>query len=99
MMSRLSTGVKTQMQQSELAFQHVMLELLKQELNGPVPLSLLQYTGGIMDIELILDMTDEEIDGLHYFKPEAYTSSTPSKDEDVKPKTILVRRELPIGYK
>ena len=99
MMSRLSTGVKTQMQQSELAFQHVMLELLKQELNGPVPLSLLQYTGGIMDIELILDMTDEEIDTLHYFTTEVDTSSPPSKEDDVKPKTVTVRRELPTGYK
>ena len=99
MMSRLSAGVKTQMQQSQLAFQHVMNELLKQELDGPVSLSLLQYTGNVMDIELILDMTDEEIDGLHYFTPEVDSSSLPSEEMDVKPKTTLVRRELPTGYK
>ena len=99
MMSRLSAGVKTQMQQSQLAFQHVMNELLKQDLDGPVSLSLLVYTGNSMDIELILDMTDEEIDNLHYFTQEVDESSPPTKDEDVKPRTKLVRRELPTGYK
>ena len=73
-MSRLSAGVKTQMQQSQLAFQHVMNELLKQDLDGPVSLSLLVYTGNSIDIELILDMTDENIDNLNYFTQEADTS-------------------------
>merc|ERR1711953_1495584 len=44
-------------------------------------------------------MTDKEIDSLYYLTPEVDTSSPPSKDEDVKPNTILVRRELPTGYK
>ena len=76
-----------------------MNEFLKQELDGPVSLSLLEYTGNVMDIELVLNMTDKEIDSLYYLTPEVDTSSPPSKDEDVKPKTILVRRELPTGYK
>ena len=50
MMSGLSAGVKTQMKQSQLAFQHVMNELLKKDLDGPVSLSLLVYTGNSMDI-------------------------------------------------
>ena len=92
-------GTKTHLRQSKLAFQYVMNELLKQELDGPVSLSLLQYTGNVMDIELILGMTDEEINNLHYFKTEVDTSSPPSKLDDVKPKTVTVRRNLPTGYK
>ena len=49
-MSRLSVERKTQMQQSDLSFKYVMNELLKQELDGIVALSLLEYTGNIMDI-------------------------------------------------
>ena len=68
MMSRISVGVKTQMQQSELAFYHVLNELLKQDLDGSVVLSLLEYTGNVMDIELVLNITDAEIDNLYYLK-------------------------------
>ena len=110
MMSRLSVGVKTQMQQSELAFQHVMNELLKQDLDGPVALSLLEYTGNVMDIELVLNMTDSEIDNLYYLKEVPDTSSSEDADEDedesdeeedAKPKTTtsVVRIALPTGYK
>ena len=98
-MSGLSADVKTDIQQSETAFRNVMHELIKQELNGPVPLSLLEYTGNVMDLELVLNMTDEEIDNLHYLVQEVDTSAPPSKEEDVKPKTIIVRRDLPTGYK
>ena len=103
MMSRLSVGVKTQMQQSELAFQHVLNELLKQDLDGPVALSLLEYTGNVMDIELVLNMTDAEIDNLYYFKEVADTSppDDEEEEEDKKPKaaTSVVRIALPTGYK
>ena len=74
MMPRLSVGVKTQMQQSELEFQHVINKLMKQDIDGPVALSLLEYTGNVMDIELVLNMTDSEIDNLYYFKEVADTS-------------------------
>ena len=60
-MSGLSADVKTDIQQSETAFRNVMHELIKQELNGPVPLSLLEYTGNLMDLDLVLNMTDDEI--------------------------------------
>ena len=102
MMSKLSVGVKTQMQQSKLAFEHVINELLKQELDGPIALSLLQYTGNTPDIELVLDMTDDDICDLHYFVQEVDTPSAPSKkeeDKDGKSKTVIVRRDLPRGYK
>ena len=103
MMSRLSVGVKTQMQQSELAFQHVLNELLKQDLDGPVALSLLEYTGNVMDIELVLNMTDSEIDNLYYFKEVADTSPPDEEEEEegekVKVSTSVVRIALPTGYK
>ena len=76
-----------------------MLELLKQTLDKPIPLSLLVYTDNTKDIGLILDMHHSEVDNLHYFVQEIDTSSPPSKDVDIKPKTNLFRRELRTGYK
>ena len=101
MMSKLSAGVKTQAQQSELAFRHVINELLKYELDSPIALSLLEYTGNSMDIELVLDMADDDIDNLHYFTKEVDTSYSPPDDEseDAKPKFIVVRRDLAKGLK
>ena len=101
MMSRLSVGVKTQMQQFELAFQHIINELLKYELDSPISLSLLEYTGNSIDIHLVLDMTDDEIDDLHYFTKEVDTSSLPTKEEteDTKPKVTILRRDLAKGFK
>ena len=102
MMSRLSVGVKTQMQQSELAFKYFMNELLKQELDGIVALSLLEYTGNIMDIEMVLNMTDDEIDNLYYLKEVPVTSPSnedEEEDEEAKPKTSVKMIALPTGYK
>ena len=53
MMSKLDLGVRTQAQQSELAFEHVITQLLKQELDGPIALSLLEYTGNTKDMSKI----------------------------------------------
>ena len=89
-MSSLNAGVKTATQQAQIAFQHAIKVLMDQELDGPVALSLIEYTTGSMDLRLVLNMTDEEIDSLYFLTPEVDTSSLPSKDEDVKPKTILV---------
>ena len=56
-----------------------------------------------MDIELVLNMTDAEIDNLYYFK-EVVDTSPPDdeeEEEDKKPKaaTSVVRIALPTGYK
>ena len=102
MMSRISVGVKTQMQQSELAFQHVMTELLKQELDSIVALSLLEYTGNIMDIELVLNMTDAKIDDIYYLKDVQDISPSnddEEEDQEAKPKTSVKMIALPTGYK
>ena len=97
MMSKLDLGVKTQMQQSELAFDYVITELLNQKLDGPIALSLLEYMGNTKDIQLVLDMSDNDIDDLHYFTQQVDTSSTSSKDE--KGDITIVKRDLPKGFK
>ena len=81
MMSKLDIGVKTQIQQSELAFNHVITELLNQGLDGPIVLSLLEYTENTKDIQLVLDMSDNDIDELHYFIQQVDISSASLKDK------------------
>ena len=98
-MSTLNAGVKTATQQAQIAFQHAIKVLMEQELDGPVALSLIEYTSGSMDLRLVLNMTDEEIDLLYYFAQELDTSSPPSKDDDAKPKTVMIKRDLGTGYK
>ena len=98
-MSELSNTVIQSAQLSETAFDNIMLELLKQTLDKPIPLSLLVYTDNTKDIGLILDMHHSEVDSLHYFVQEVDTSSPPSNEQDVKPPIIMVRRELATGCK
>ena len=98
-MSELSDNVINQVQQSEIAFKNVMHEFFNQQLNGPVPLSLLEYTENLMDIRLIVAMTDDEADDLYYFVPEVDTPSPTGKEDDVKPQIKMVRKELSKGYK
>ena len=99
MATTLSAGVMSHMQQSETAFDNIMHELLKQTSDKPIALSLLVYTGNTKEIELVLDMSHDEIDSLHYFAPEVDTSPPSSKADDVKPPIKMVRRELATGYK
>ena len=99
MTSELSYSAIKQVQQSETAFKNVMHELLNQELNGPVPQSLLVYTGNVMDIRLILDMTDDEIDDLYYFAPEVDTSLPSNAEDDAKSSIKMIKRDLPKCYK
>ena len=97
-MSDISAGVKTRLQQSQRAFKHVINELFSQELDGPIASSLLLVTPA-MDIRDILNLHDEEVNRLHYYTQELDTSSPPSKDDDAKPTTVNVKRDLPEGYK
>ena len=99
MADKLSASVMEQMHQSETAFKNVTHEFFNQKLNGPVPLSLLEYTENLMDIRLIVAMTDDEADDLYYFVPEVDTPSPTGKEDDVKPQIKMVRKELPKGYK
>ena len=97
MMSKLNLGVKAQMQQSDLAFYHVITKLLNQKLDGTIALSLLEYMGITKDIQLVLDMSDNDIDDLHYFIQQVDTSSIPPKDE--KGDITIVKLDLPKGFK
>ena len=49
------------------AFQYVINNLLEQELDGPIGMSLLEHTKGSKEIDLVSNMTDYEIDKLHYY--------------------------------
>ena len=101
MMSSIKDGVLTQSQKSEKAYNYVIQNLFKQDLDGPISSSLLVYTGDMPDIIQVLEMGEEDIDDLYYYK----SSISTSQDEDeetktlTKPKPITVRHELPKGSK
>ena len=44
-MSATESGVMTRAQKSEAAFRHVITNLFRQDMDGPIALSLLEYTG------------------------------------------------------
>ena len=101
MMSSIEDGVLTQSQKSEKAYNYVIKNLFRQDLDGPISSSLLVYTGNMPDIMQVLEMGDEDIDDLYYFKS---SISTPQDEEEetkklTKPKTITIRYELPKGSK
>ena len=64
MMSDIKQGVTTASAQAERAYKHVIQNLIGQELSGRISLSLLEYTGNVMDIREVVNMTDDEIDQL-----------------------------------
>ena len=76
-----------------------MNELFMMELDSHVSMSFLEYTKGSMDINIVINLTDNEIDGLHYFAPEVDALSPASKEDNIKPPVKMVRREIPTGYK
>ena len=96
-MSKIDLGMTTQMQQSELSFDQVITELLNQKIDGIIALSLLEYMGNTNDIQLVLDMSDNDIDDLHYFIQQVDTSPAPLKDE--KGGTTIVKQDVPKGFK
>ena len=53
--------------------------------------------GNTKDIHLVLDMSDNDIDDLHYFIQQVDTSSSSPKDEIGD--TTIVKRDLPKGFK
>ena len=58
------------------ALQHIITKILKQELDGPIAMSLSQHTKGSTDIEPLLNITDDEIDDLHYYTRSSRNSAT-----------------------
>ena len=66
MLSSIDDSVLTQSQKSEKAYNYVIRNIFRQDLDGPISSSLLLYTGGMPDITQILDMSEENIDDLYY---------------------------------
>ena len=64
MMSDIKQGVTTASAQVERAYKHVIKNLIFQELSSRISLSLLEYTGNVMYILEVVNMTDDEIDQL-----------------------------------
>ena len=82
-------------------FQHVIKDLFKQELDGPIAMSLLEHTKGSKEIDLVSNMTDDQIDKLHYYTISSEPSPE-SKYRDVKDypgPEVIKRVDLSKDYK
>ena len=94
-----------QHQLAEAAFVHVIEDLIGQKMDGPIALSLLEYSDNNVDIRYVLNMFDEEIDDLTYTKSEE-EEETSLKEEDTEitiktasPKATTTTHVLTSGYK
>ena len=88
-MSDMESGVITRSQKSEAAFRHVITNLFGQGMDGPIALSLLEYTGQNIDVSLIINISDTDIDDLYYLKETLVTP--PNSESDAKPVTVTMR--------
>ena len=71
------------------------------ELDSPLSMSLLEYTKGSTDIGIVLNMTDDDIDDLYYYR-ESSKSSPQAKVNNVNSNCeseTTVRTKLAKGYK
>ena len=66
MMSKLESGVLTQSQCAEIAFERIIEEIIEEIMDGPIALPLLDYTNNKVDIRYVLTMFEEGIDELTY---------------------------------
>ena len=104
MLSNLDLGIMTQHQLAEIAFRRLIEDILDMDMNGPVALSLLEYTNNEQDIRYILSMSDEEIDDLKYTTIVKESDPFDVKDEDAKLSAkmttpTVTTYELPRGHK
>ena len=95
----------TQHRLAEAAFVHMIEDLIGQKMDGPIALSLLEYSDNNVDIRYVLNMFDEEIDALTYTKSEE-EEETSLKEEDTEitiktasPKATTTTHVLTSGYK
>ena len=91
--------VLTRQQRAEYAataFQYVIEELFNQELDGPVAQSLFIATENTEDIGVVLDLSEEDINNLHYFKS---SDESESVESDTRSSQSSVRVALGAGYK
>ena len=94
----------TQRQLAEIAFRRLIEDILDMDMNGPVALSLLEYTNHEQDIRYVLSMSDEEIDDLKYTTIVKESDPFDVKDEDAKLSAkmttpTVTTYELPRGHK
>ena len=97
-MSVTESGVMTRSQRSEAAFRHVITNLFRQDMNGPIALSLLEYTGHTIDVSLIINISDIDIDDL-YYPQDTLVPPPPDAEVDAKLVTVTVRTDIPKAYK
>ena len=57
-MSDMESGEMTRSQKSEATFRNVITNLFLQDMDGPIALSLLEYTGHTIDVSLIINISD-----------------------------------------
>ena len=91
--------VLTRQQRAEYAataFQYVIEEIFNQELNSPVAQSLFIATENAEDIRLILTLSEQDINNLHYFKS---SDESESVESDTRSSQYSVRVKLVDGYK
>ena len=91
--------VLTRQQRAEYAansFQYVIEELFNQELDSPVAQSLFIATENAEDIRLVLTLSEEDINNLHYFKS---SDESESVESDNRSSQSSVKVALGDGYK
>ena len=87
MMSKLDSGVFTQRQYGELAFQHLIEDLLKVTMDGHIALSLMEYNStNKVDIRDVLNISEADIDDI------TYTIAIKKEQKDVWTHRILPSR-------
>ena len=79
-------GVRTRQQRiddSARAFTFVIEELFLSKMDGTIALCLLEANEQILDARSILNMTEEDINDLHYFKEQIIKSEVKGEDDIV----------------
>ena len=67
MMSEVESNVLTRRQCGENAFEHLIVNVLEDNMDAPIALSLMEYNNtNKVDIRDMLTMSDDDIDGLTY---------------------------------
>ena len=82
-MFKLESGVVTQSQCAGIAFKRFIEEIIEERMDGPIALSLLEYTNNKVDIRYVLTMFEEEIDELTYT---VVTKAEDQQDKDLDSK-------------
>ena len=101
MMSKLDSGVLTQRQYGEIAFQYLIENLLDVKMDGHIALSLMEYNStNKVDIRDVLNMSEADIDDLTYNIPQQDEEQDDKGKVDTKPSVPTYKQYLlPKGSK